>query len=228
MVLDRGPSMPWRELSVMDQREEFVGWRCSGSEHEELCRRFGISRAATATSGSSGSWRGDGRSLPIARAVRIAARRARPSGRSGGSGIRESSNNAWGGRKIAAGSSARRRGVPSPSTITAILRRHGSSTSAPASIPVRSAFRAAQPNELWQMDFKGALRARRGGRCHPLTVLDDHSRYSLGLRGLRQRAGRPRCRRLIAGVSPLWPAGRDADGQRLAVGRFERRALYRP
>jgi len=30
------------------------------------------------------------------------------------------------------------------------------------------------------MDFKGHF-AMREGRCHPLTVLDDHSRYSLGL-----------------------------------------------
>ena len=41
------------------------------------------------------------------------------------------------------------------------------------------------PNELWQMNFKGhvAMEPICGprGRCHPLTVLDDHSRYSLGL-----------------------------------------------
>ena len=31
------------------------------------------------------------------------------------------------------------------------------------------------------MDFKGHIALAGGGRCHPLTVLDDHSRYSLGL-----------------------------------------------
>lgn len=39
-------------------------------------------------------------------------------------------------------------------------------------------FEHAEPNDLWQMDFKGHF-AMREGRCHPLTLLDDHSRYSL-------------------------------------------------
>ena len=35
------------------------------------------------------------------------------------------------------------------------------------------------------MDFKGHYRLGNGERCHPLTVLDDHSRYSLGLQACR-------------------------------------------
>jgi len=31
------------------------------------------------------------------------------------------------------------------------------------------------------MDFKGHFALQRGGRCHPLTLLDDCSRYSIGL-----------------------------------------------
>jgi len=31
------------------------------------------------------------------------------------------------------------------------------------------------------MDFKGHFTMSRGGRCHLLTMLDDHSRYSIGL-----------------------------------------------
>jgi len=38
------------------------------------------------------------------------------------------------------------------------------------------------PNDLWQMDFKGDFPMSDGKRCHPLTVLDDHSRFLLGLR----------------------------------------------
>jgi hypothetical protein len=37
-------------------------------------------------------------------------------------------------------------------------------------------FEHERPNALWQMDFKGHF-AHAVGRCHPLTVLDDHSRY---------------------------------------------------
>ena len=39
-------------------------------------------------------------------------------------------------------------------------------------------FEHPAPNDLWQMDFKGHFALTNGGRCHPLTVLDDHSRYS--------------------------------------------------
>jgi transposase InsO family protein len=90
---------------------------------------------------------------------------------------------AWGGRKI------RRRlqdlghqAVPSPSTITAVLRRNGRITAA-ASAGRRpfERFERAVPNELWQMDYKGHF-PTAAGRCHPLTVVDDHSRYAVGLR----------------------------------------------
>jgi len=42
-------------------------------------------------------------------------------------------------------------------------------------------FEHAAPNDLWQMDFKGHFPIARG-RCHPLTVIDDHSRFALGIR----------------------------------------------
>lgn len=43
-------------------------------------------------------------------------------------------------------------------------------------------FEAEEPNDLWQMDFKGHFELANAQRCHPLTVLDDHSRFLLGLR----------------------------------------------
>jgi transposase InsO family protein len=89
---------------------------------------------------------------------------------------------AWGGRKIAA--VLRRQGLetPSPSTITAILRRHGVEIGAyggGAQPFVR--FEHPAPNDLWQMDFKGHVGLADGTRLHPLTILDDHSRYCLML-----------------------------------------------
>jgi putative transposase len=38
-------------------------------------------------------------------------------------------------------------------------------------------FEKAAPNQLWQMDFKGHIPIADGRRCHPLTIIDDHSRY---------------------------------------------------
>lgn len=42
-------------------------------------------------------------------------------------------------------------------------------------------FERENPNELWQMDFKGYF-ALPKGKCHPLTILDDCSRYSICLK----------------------------------------------
>src|SRR5215470_6333820 len=94
--------------------------------------------------------------------------------------------NLWswrGGRKLRRQLSAGGHGpVPAPSTITAILQRNGRAIGM-GSAPARpwQRFEAAAPNALWQMDFKGHF-AVDSGRCHPLTVLDDHSRFALALR----------------------------------------------
>jgi transposase InsO family protein len=96
--------------------------------------------------------------------------------------IRTESSEAWGGRKIRA--AMQRTGhaeVPAASTITAILRRHGKLGVRAGEHPgPYQRFEYAAPNELWQMDFKGHF-PLPAGRCHPLTVLDDHSRYAVGL-----------------------------------------------
>ncbi len=50
-------------------------------------------------------------------------------------------------------------------------------------------FERAAPNELWQMDFKGHFPLLSRSRCHPLTVLDDHSRFSLVLKACADERG---------------------------------------
>jgi len=92
-------------------------------------------------------------------------------------------NPAWGGRKIR--KVLERTGqlpLPSASTVSAILRRHDLlDPQQQAASKAWQRFEHDRPNELWQMDFKGHF-AIDQGRCHPLTVLDDHSRFNLGLR----------------------------------------------
>ena len=176
--------MAWKDVSVMSQREEFVVLASAdGANVSELCHRFGVSRkmgykwlSRYAAEGSAGLV--DQSRRPLEPAGRtsdeveqrvLALRRQHP---------------AWGGRKL------RRRlldlqhvTVPVPSTITEILRRHGQLNERDgAGKPNVQRFEHAAPNDLWQMDFKGHFPMTRGGRCHPLTVLDDHSRYSIGLR----------------------------------------------
>jgi len=167
----------------MSQRHEFVMlFEQEGAHRRELCRRFGIS--PTLGYRLWARWRQEGTAGLADRSRRPRYSPARIDSAMEGLvlAIREE-HPAWGGRKI------RRRlqdlghqAVPSASTMTAILRRTGR-LDAPggASHKPFERFERAAPNELWQMDYKGHF-AIATGRCHPLTVIDDHSRYALGLR----------------------------------------------
>jgi transposase InsO family protein len=163
----------------MERREEFVRLADrAGANVTELSRRFGVCRS------NGNKWLGryraeglgglaersrrpqhsPGRTPQALEAAVLAVRQAHP---------------AWGGRKIRKVLERQGTAAPSASTITEILRRHGLLSGPGAGQPrdwVR--FEHAAPNELWQMDFKGHF-ALAEGRCHPLTVLDDHSRYAL-------------------------------------------------
>lgn len=88
--------------------------------------------------------------------------------------------------------------VPASSTITDILRRNGLID--PAEAKKHKAFIRFEhelPNQLWQMDFKGHFPLDEG-RCHPLTVLDDHSRFCVGLAACPNERGSIVQKQLIA------------------------------
>jgi transposase InsO family protein len=72
--------------------------------------------------------------------------------------------------------------VPANSTIHEILRRHNRiDPQESAKHTAWQRFEYPAPNQLWQMDFKGWFEVGRGIQCHPLTILDDHSRYNICL-----------------------------------------------
>jgi transposase InsO family protein len=71
-----------------------------------------------------------------------------------------------------------------PRTIDRIIQREGLTRSDTAPAPALQRFTHAAPNDLWQMDAKGAYPLGPGRRCHPLSILDDHSRYAVGLYAL--------------------------------------------
>jgi transposase InsO family protein len=70
--------------------------------------------------------------------------------------------------------------VPCGSTINAILHRNKLITkeASEAATPYQR-FEKETPNEMWQCDFKGHYGLGDGNRCHPLAVIDDHSRFCL-------------------------------------------------
>jgi putative transposase len=71
--------------------------------------------------------------------------------------------------------------VPACSTVHAILKRHNRIMSKRGGDPASMRFERPEPNELWQMDFKGSSTLGNGDKLYPLTVIDEHSRYSLCL-----------------------------------------------
>ena len=174
--------MPWKECSAVSCREEFVGLaQCELANVSELCVRFGISRK------TGYKWLGRYKDAGVSG---LLDRSRRPQGSPGRTpeavegrvlAIR-GEHPAWGGRKIRRVLlNGRHKGVPSASTVTAILRRHGLIDEAASNQrKAWNRFEHERPNDLWQMDFKGHFAMDRG-RCHPLTILDDHSRYCVGL-----------------------------------------------
>lgn len=70
--------------------------------------------------------------------------------------------------------------LPSVSTINNVLHRNGLITkeASQAATPYKR-FEKETPNEMWQADFKGHYRMQNGLRCHPLSIIDDCTRYCL-------------------------------------------------
>jgi transposase InsO family protein len=184
LISQGGQEMPFHEVSRMDAKLEFVCLAAApGANVRMLCRRFGVSPTTgykwldryrqhgaaglveTSRRPHHSPWRCDGR---IEAAV-LELRQAHP---------------AWGGRKLRACLAGRGLpAVPAASTITAILRRHGLPTGVFGGGRADwTRFEHPEPNDLWQMDHKGHVAMADGARLHPLTVLDDHSRFAVVLK----------------------------------------------
>jgi transposase InsO family protein len=183
----------------MDARLEFVMLASvEGANVRSLCRRFGVSP----TTGYKWleRWR-----IERMTGLQELSRRPHDSPARSAAATEEAvlslraEHPAWGARKI-----ARRlkdlghEEVPAPSTVTAILKRHGVELGAHGGgQSAFTRFERARPNELWQMDFKGHV-ALHTGRLHPLTVLDDHSRFAVVLAACANQQTETVRRQLIA------------------------------
>ena len=180
--------MPWKESSIMSQRQEFVMLASANNANiRQLCRRFGISPT------TAYKWFGRYQSNGLA-GLKDQSRRPKNSPRRSSDKVEQAvvklrqKHPTWGGRKLGARLKALKEPeVPSASTITAILHRHQLITpEATEQHKPYQRFEHPHPNDLWQMDFKGEF-ALEKGHCHPLTVLDDHSRFVTGLIACRDQ-----------------------------------------
>ena len=149
--------MPWREVSLVDQRKEFIRlFRQPDVNRRELCRRFGVSpkiaykwlARAIAAETTAGDWAQDRLRRPhvsparSAKAIEAAVLEIRDT------------HPTWGARKIRHRLQDRQQGVPAASTVHAILARH--ERIPPPSQPAQYIrFEHPAPNDVWQMDFKG-------------------------------------------------------------------------
>lgn len=178
--------MPWKECSAVSEREEFVRLaKQAGANLSDLCRRFGVSRKSAYKWIRRFDAGGVAALVDRSRRPHASPRKTDPAIEQEVLGVRKE-NPVWGGRKIhhtlAPLHAERAITTPSPSTITAILRRNNAPLDDPASHKPMTRFEHPHPNDLWQMDFKGHFATGDGRRCHPLTILDDHSRFNLALR----------------------------------------------
>jgi transposase InsO family protein len=87
----------------------------------------------------------------------------------------------WGPRKIVAYLHNHNQPAPPVRAAAAILRRHQRVTARAAPEAADQRFERPEPNQLWQVDFKGYAEVARK-KVYPPTVLDDHSRFLLALR----------------------------------------------
>jgi len=175
--------MPWCAVSTMSLRREFVELaQAEAVNMRALCRRFGISPKTGYKWVVRFADEGERGLLERSRRPRQSPRRTASAMEAAVVAVR-TAHPAWGGRKIRAYLAQRgQRRLPSASTMTAILRRQGHlDPGAAAQHPPWQRFEYPVPNALWQMDFKGHFALTTGMRCHPLGVLDDHSRYALCL-----------------------------------------------
>ena len=182
--------MPWQEVSIMSQRREFVLFaQAEEANLSALCKRYGISRKTgykwLRRSGAEG-----------AAGLQDRSRRPRHTNNKTADDVEQAvvelrrTHPAWGARKLRTRlKTLGQADVPAPSTVHGILQRHGLINPDAAAPPhAWQRFEHAAPNHLWQMDFKGHF-ALQQARCHPLTVLDDHSRFSLCLAACANETG---------------------------------------
>lgn len=182
--------MTWMDKSVVKQRVEFVMLaKSEAASMSELCRRFGISRK------SGYKWlerydaqRGEASLADASRRPHTSPLRSTEALEGQVLQVRQA-HPAWGGRKIAHVLERDRAVRVAASTVTSILRRHDLiAQAASAAATPWQRFEHDSPNSLWQMDFKGHFAMLRG-RCHALTILDDHSRYNIALQACANEQG---------------------------------------
>jgi len=178
--------MPWKKVTAVNERMQFVARLKAGERMTDLCREFGISRKTGYKFERRYEERGPSGLYDVSRRPRRLARQV-------SAGIQTAildlkrDQPTWGAAKIQ--EVLRRRhpemDVPVRSTIHDLLDRYGlvqkrSKRRRYHAYPTLREQDIQAPNQLWCADFKGQFRMGNAKYCYPLTVSDFHTRYLLG------------------------------------------------
>ena len=170
--------MPWECRTMEDQRREFAQAALYNKNFSALCREFGITRR------TGYKW------LERYRLHQTLQDRSRKPHTSPTRTPEEiellildirANNPGWGAKTIR--TVLEREGhpyLPCVKTVNTILHRYGCIS--PEESQKRQhyiRFEKDRSNAMWQTDFKGEFRMQDQKYCYPLTILDDHSRFSV-------------------------------------------------
>lgn len=170
--------MPWERRTVEDQRREFAQAALECSNFSALCREYGITRrtgmkwkaryeAQEPLSDRSRRPNSSPTRTPEAVERRILELRAE--------------NPGWGAKTLhKVLENQGEQNLPCVKTVNNILRRNGCIS--PEESQKRQPFTRYEKekcNMMWQTDFKGEFRMEDNNYCYPLTIIDDHSRFSI-------------------------------------------------
>ena len=177
--------MGWEERTVKQMREEFVR-RVLAKEKSKaaLCREYGISRPTgdkwlrryqeeqPLSDRSRAPKTQPGRVAPEVEAHIVQLRRQYPA--LGAGKLHKMMENMG------------HKDLPCARTFNNIFaRNHLISKEASLAAKHIQRFEKERPNVMWQADFKGNFALANGFRCHPLNILDDHSRFCLCTEALK-------------------------------------------
>lgn len=170
--------MPWERRTVEDQRKEFAQAALECSNFSALCREYGITRrtglkwkaryeAQEPLSDRSRRPNTSPTRTPEAVERRILELRTE--------------NPGWGAktlRKVLENQGEQN--LPCVKTVNNILHRHGCiSLEESQKRQPFTRYEKEKCNMMWQTDFKGEFRMEDNNYCYPLTIIDDHSRFSI-------------------------------------------------
>ncbi len=181
--------MPWKEMSVMEQKEEFILlWKTGKYTITGLAEMFNISRPTVHKYIERYEKYGLPGLLELSRAPRKVPNKT-PDRIEKEIIKKRKKHPRWGAAKllILLEDEFPNLDLPKISTVSLILKKNGLVKERKKRYkvePKKPIFDPGKPNEVWSADFKGKFRMGNKIYCYPLTVADSYSRYVFAAKGM--------------------------------------------